>query len=266
MLRPKPWKSTFQTGKGDQSAYSLTPMNILAMDTCFGACSVAVGKTVQEFGTAWHHEFEPRQTGHAEALMPMVERVMGEAELHFSQLERIAVTTGPGSFTGMRIGIAAARAMGVTLGIPVVGLPTLDVMALDAGSAHSNDNADETPALGQHLIIAIDARKDQVYAQQFDGNQHRVNNAAVLSYLEAAELGGLNDVTICGSGAEMVATERRRLGRPVTVKFPSLQPSALSLGMTAVALRDVENFPARPLYLRPPDAKPQDGKSLARAP
>ncbi len=241
-------------------------MNILAMDTCFGACSVAVGRTAQEFETEFCTEFERRQTGHAEALMPMIERVMAEASLKFSDLERIAVTTGPGSFTGMRIGIAAARAMGVTLGIPVVGLPTLEVMALDA--SQTQRNLDETATLGDRLIIAVDARKDQVYVQVFDEKQKRINEPSVLSYSDAASLASAGSVTICGSGAEFVAAERKNLGLPVTVKFVDLQPSALSLGMGAVRLygpETIANFPARPLYLRPPDAKPQDGKSLERA-
>lgn len=233
------------------------------MDTCFGACSVAVGKTVQQYGTAWHPEFELRQAGHAEVLMPMVERVMDQAEMRFSDLERIAVTTGPGSFTGMRIGIAAARAMGVTLGVPVVGIPTLEVMATFAWQTQHDE--DETVKLGDRLIIAVDARKDQVYAQLFDEDQNRLSEAAVLSYEDAAQLVGPDDVTICGSGAQFVAAERRRLGLRATVKFQDLQPSAQSLGIIAVGLRELENYPARPLYLRPPDAKPQDGKSLARA-
>ena len=152
---------------------------------------------------------------------------MDQAEMRFSDLERIAVTTGPGSFTGMRIGIAAARAMGVTLGVPVVGIPTLEVMATFAWQTQHDE--DETVRLGDRLIIAVDARKDQVYAQLFDEDQNRLSEAAVLSYEDAAQLVGPDDVKICGSGAQFVAAERRRLGLRATVKFQDLQPSAQSL-------------------------------------
>jgi tRNA threonylcarbamoyladenosine biosynthesis protein TsaB len=219
-------------------------MNILALDTCFSACSVAVGKTGEGTGTAFYHEFELRQTGQAEVLMPMVERVMREAGQSFSALDRIAVTTGPGSFTGMRIGIAAARAIGVTLGIPVIGVPTLQVMAADLDI--------EGP-----VMIAVEARKDQVYVQLFGGNRKPVTDAQVLSYADAAVLA--KSATVCGSGAGALAL----LNAALKTAHQDLQPNAVAVAKLAIGLD--QSTEARPLYLRPPDAKPQDGKSLQRA-
>ena len=241
-------------------------MNILAMDTCFGACSVAVGPAAQGSAQAFQSAFEVRQTGHAEVLMPMIDVVMSRAGLAFADLQRIAVTTGPGSFTGMRIGIAAARAIGLTLSIPVIGIPTLDVMAHDVWTSSTDQTASGSPTIGP-LLIAVDARKNQVYTQLYDANRASVSQPAVLTYFEAAKLAGEQSVTICGNGASLVAAERNRLGLPTAVKFDDLQPSAVPLAMIAAAIdaTALAQYPARPFYLRPPDAKPQDGKTLVRA-
>jgi tRNA threonylcarbamoyladenosine biosynthesis protein TsaB len=236
-------------------------MNLLALDTCFGACSVAVES--RDRGVM--HEFELRQTGHAEALIPMVERVMARAQLAFSDLDRIAVTTGPGSFTGMRIGIAAARALSLATGAPVMGFSTLDVMAQTARS-NNVACAAGTP-LPARILVAVDARKDQVYAQLF-GGEYSESTAQVLSPEEAAKLIPEGPVALVGSGAAMVAAHVEAHRNDVHMFYPDLQPSALCLVMmasqTAAGTAPFKSTDIRPLYLRPPDAKPQHGKSLPR--
>jgi tRNA threonylcarbamoyladenosine biosynthesis protein TsaB len=218
-------------------------MNILAMDTCFGACSVAVSRDVA--GAALQQsEFERRPTGHAEVLMPMAERVMLSAGISFEQLEAIAVTTGPGSFTGMRIGIAAARALGLALSIPVIGIPTLEAMAHGAEA----DGA---------VLIAVDARNTQVYVQLFGANRRPVTSPQVLSTRDAAHL--TNAATVCGTGATFVVASNPSL----VLGQSDLQPSAVSVAELAATGRYQSD--AKPLYLRAPDAKPQAAKSLARA-
>jgi tRNA threonylcarbamoyladenosine biosynthesis protein TsaB len=236
-------------------------MNILALDTCFGACSVAVKNRDREAV----HEFEVRQTGHAEALMPMVERVMSRTQLAFSDLERIAVTTGPGSFTGMRIGVSAARALSLATGAPVVGFSSLEVMAQ---TARSNFIASGSgAAFPVRILVAVDARKDQVYAQLF-GGEDLESQAQVLSPDEAAKLIPDGPVALVGSGAAMVAAHVNAHRSDVEMHFPSLQPDALCLVIMASQLvlgtPPFKPTDIRPLYLRPPDAKPQDGKSLPR--
>ena len=94
-------------------------MRVLAIDTALEACSVAVLDT--ESADASVHESLPMQRGHAEALMPLIARVLGRARLDFSGIDRIAVTTGPGSFTGLRVGLAAAQGLGIGWGVPVAG-------------------------------------------------------------------------------------------------------------------------------------------------
>ncbi len=100
-------------------------MKILAVDTALGACSVALieGKRT----LAHRHEFMER--GHAEALAPMVEKTMHDAKLEFSSLDRLAVTTGPGTFTGQRVGLAIMRGLRIALHRPLIGITTLAAMA-----------------------------------------------------------------------------------------------------------------------------------------
>lgn len=232
-------------------------MNILALDTCFGACSVAAGRRGQEFSC----EFELRQTGHAEALVPMIERVMALAHLSFSDLDRVAVTTGPGSFTGMRIGIAVARALSLATGVPVAGMPTLDVMAETARHRHALKG--DGPAWPEHVLVAVDARKDQVYVQVFGPNQAATPSAQLLSPQDAACLLPEGQVVMVGSGAHLVAAHLNVNRSGVQTLYPDLQPSALCLALMACEAQ-LCGTRVRPLYLRPPDAKPQDGKSIPR--
>src|SRR5438876_4695058 len=117
-------------------------MNVLAFDTCLGAVSVAVRWQGARDEWLSCDRFELREGGHAERLMPMIAEVMQEAGLAFSDIERIAVTVGPGSFTGVRVGVAAARALALASGITAVGATSLAVMAHQAderlASAHGD--------------------------------------------------------------------------------------------------------------------------------
>ncbi|HVU20591.1 MAG TPA: tRNA (adenosine(37)-N6)-threonylcarbamoyltransferase complex dimerization subunit type 1 TsaB, partial [Rhizomicrobium sp.] len=100
-------------------------MKILAVDTALGACSVAI--TEGDRTLAHCREFMDR--GHAEALAPMVENAMRDANQSFTSLDRLAVTTGPGTFTGQRVGLAFMRALRVALHRPLIGITTLAAMA-----------------------------------------------------------------------------------------------------------------------------------------
>ena len=95
-------------------------MRLLAIDTALAACSAAVLDTAS--GGILASESLPMLRGHAEALIPLLGRVMQQSGLAFADLDRIVVTTGPGSFTGLRVGIAAARGLGVATGVPVAGV------------------------------------------------------------------------------------------------------------------------------------------------
>src|SRR3954452_22236161 len=130
-------------------------MRVLAIDTALGACAAAVLDS--SAGAILSSESLGMQRGHAEAIMPLIARVMDAARCEFAELDRVAVTTGPGSFTGLRVGISAARGIALAAGKPAVGLSTLAGFA--APHIASNDTLP--------VLAAIDARHEHVYMQVF---------------------------------------------------------------------------------------------------
>src|SRR5262249_28362348 len=130
-------------------------MRLLAIDTALEACSAAVLDS--DRGGIIASETLTMGRGHAEAIMPLIARVMDLADVEFASLDRVAVTTGPGSFTGLRVGISATRGIALAAGKPAVGLSTL------AGFAAPLIAEDDST----HVVAAIDARHDHVYLQVF---------------------------------------------------------------------------------------------------
>src|SRR5438128_8131226 len=133
-------------------------MLILAIDTALDACAAAVLDT--DAAKIIAQESLPMKRGHAEALMPLIARVMKLADIAFTSLDRVAVTKGPGSFTGLRVGLSAARGIALAAGRPVVGLTTLTAFAAPIVSENSD----------HPVISAIDARHDHVYFQVVGGD------------------------------------------------------------------------------------------------
>ncbi len=233
-------------------------MNILAFDTCLGAVSVAV--RWRGAGGEWlmRHAHEVRERGHAERLMPMIAETMREAGLAFSDIGRIAATIGPGTFTGVRGGVAAARGLALASGVTTVGATSLAVMA------HQAEERVGASRGGRLLVVAVDARRDAVYLQIFPGaHDDAAEPPLVLSPEEAARRIGPLPVMIVGSGAEPVATAVNAAGGRAEATLVDLQPDARALASMAADL--VPSHPLRPLYLRPPDVKPQADRSLPRA-
>jgi len=219
-------------------------MLILAIDTALDACSAAIldSRSTRVIAS----ESQPMQRGHAEALMPLVARVMGQSGLGFEALDRIAVTTGPGSFTGLRVGLAAARGLALAAGKPVVGLTTLTAFAAPFVSES-----------GAHPIVsAIDARHDHVYLHVVSGNGTtllRPNVVPVDAALQAARFGA---PCLVGNAAGLLAARwPREAPAPVLVE-PRSAPDIVWVAWLGAAVTP-ETAPARPFYLRPPDAKPQ---------
>src|SRR5689334_24996186 len=164
-------------------------MRVLAIDTALEACSVAVLDT--ERAQAHAHESLPMQRGHAEALMPLVERVLARGNFSFSALDRIAVTTGPGSFTGLRVGIAAARGIALATGKPAIGLTTLAAFAAPFIAAD-----DTLP-----VVVAIDARHDHVYLQVFGPGGRTVVAPRVAPLREALRISSTGMPRVTGTAA-----------------------------------------------------------------
>jgi tRNA threonylcarbamoyladenosine biosynthesis protein TsaB len=207
-------------------------LRILAVETALGACSVALldGEKILA------HRFEEMARGHAEALAPMVEAAMAEAGAPFSALGRLAVTTGPGTFTGQRVGLAFMRGLRVALKKPLTGVTTLEAMAAAAQSPR---------------VAAIhDARRDEAYLLLRE-KDHVVYAPAVMPFAEAVEkIRAFGSCTLVGTGAPAV---HDRLGEDF-ILTDIRQPDALWVARLALRQPVSDAVPA-PLYLRSPDAK-----------
>ena len=232
-------------------------MNVLAFDTCFGAVSAAVRWKSARGEWLLREAYEPLTIGHAERLLPMIDDVMDGAGLTYKQLDRIAVTIGPGGFTGLRVGIAAARAMALATGLPVVGLTSLAAMAERA-------NLLLGPARGKRpLMIAVDARRGAFYIQVFGENAgDPLTPPALLEAREAAALLPAGPALIAGSGAAAIKAAAPHTN--IEIVLPDLQPHARQLVLLAPVLSPM--LPVTPLYLRSADAKPSSQPPLSRRP
>ena len=226
-------------------------MRVLAIDTALEACSVAVLDT--ERADLRAHESLPMQRGHAEALMPLVARVLDRVKLDFSVLDRIAVTTGPGSFTGLRVGIAAARGIALASGKPAIGLTTLAAFAAPFIAAD-----DTLP-----VVVAIDARHDHVYLQVFGPGGRTLVAPRVAPLREALRVSSTGAPRITGTAAVKLATLWPAGERPPTKVEQRSAPDINWVARLGAAAADT-GTPPKPLYLRPPDAHPQDAVQLAR--
>jgi tRNA threonylcarbamoyladenosine biosynthesis protein TsaB len=231
-------------------------MNILALDTCFGACSVAVGIGLGGDTPKTAEFFEPMTTGHAERLIPLIGEALAAANLGMGDIGRIAVTHGPGTFTGTRICVAAARALALSGQIPVVSFSSLDVLANHPMIDNSSGN--------RGLLAAMNANRGEAYVQHFDGVTRRPKSQPLLlSFGDAAKLGGGSPMLVVGSAGEAIAAAAAS-GCELTAAYPAILPRIGDILFRAAEGPPLATLP-RPLYLRPPDAKPQDGKSLPRA-
>ncbi|MBK5961083.1 tRNA (adenosine(37)-N6)-threonylcarbamoyltransferase complex dimerization subunit type 1 TsaB [Rhodoplanes elegans] len=226
-------------------------MRVLAIDTALAACSVAVFDLGR--GGVLAHESHLMERGHAEALMPMVARVMSESDLEFTDLDRIVVTLGPGSFTGLRVGVAAARGIALAAGKPVVGLTTLACFA-----APHIASDDRTP-----LLAAIDARHEQVYMQLVGEGGRAVIAPRVASIREAARIATAAPTRLVGSAAALVHAAWMSGARPPLCVDTTPAPDIDWVARLGAVAAETLASP-KPLYLRPPDAKPQDAARVAR--
>lgn len=223
-------------------------MNILALDTSMGVCSAAVLRTGPSARPEMLRETEMVR-GHAEALMPMVEEVLAEADLAPHDLDTIAATQGPGSFTGVRIAIAAARGLALTSGASLYGTDSLTVMAR---RALSEGLGPEGP-----FAVAVDARRGMVYFGLFAPDGSRLDGPALLSPADTAATLTSAVTLAVGSGAALLTEAAAAKNSELLPLLPGLQPGASALAELAAGT-DERTAVLRPLYLRAPDAKPQN--------
>jgi tRNA threonylcarbamoyladenosine biosynthesis protein TsaB len=226
-------------------------MRVLAIDTTLEACSAAVIDT--EHADDATHESIPMVRGHAEALMPLIARVLDRAGVNFEQISRIAVTIGPGSFTGLRVGIAAARGLALAAGKPAVGLSTL------AAYAAPFIAADDTLP----VVAAIDARHDHVYLQVFGPGGRTIVPPRLASLREALRVSATGAPRLVGTAANLLAAAWPPGERAPSAVDPRRAPDIDWVARLGAAAAET-GAPPKPLYLRAPDAQPQDAAQLAR--
>jgi tRNA threonylcarbamoyladenosine biosynthesis protein TsaB len=219
-------------------------MLILAIDTALDACAAAVLDT--DAARLIAQESLAMKRGHAEALMPLIARVIKESGVAFASLDRIAVTTGPGSFTGLRVGLSAARGIGLAANKPVVGLTTLTSYAAPVVSESGE----------QPVISAIDARHDQVYFQVVSGNGSSLIGPCVAPIEEALGASRFGAPHLVGNAARILA-DRWPADAPPPFKVDAQPAPDIAWVAWLGAAVNPNTAPARPFYLRAPDAKPQ---------
>ncbi len=233
-------------------------MKLLAIDTACGACSAAI----QADGAVVAARSRPKRQGHVEARQPMVQAVMDESGLAFGELDLIAVTRGPGSFTGLRTGLAAARGLALALDLPLVAVTTLEAVA-EAASRGAAAAKMEPAAV---ILAAIETRREDLYVQGFSAALEPLDAPRAMSPDAAAEIAGARPTAIAGDGAGRVleAWRANPAGGAPVIGSGAGPDAAIVAGIAA--RRGAGPSPTAeiaPLYLHPPEAtRPAAGGRL----
>ena len=208
-------------------------LTILALDAAGAACSAALWRD----GRVAAYRRRPMQRGHAEALMPLLLEVLAEAGMDFAGLGQIAVGVGPGSFTGIRIALAAARGIGLAAGLPVVGVDSFSAVAAALP---------EPPRPGETLLVVIDSKREALFGQYYDdsltplGEPHVLKPEALLARRPSGPL------LIAGDGAPL-------LPAAVAARIADGDQAVDAIAIARLAAAGKALRQPRPLYLRAPD-------------
>ena len=215
---------------------------LLALDCAGGACSAAVWRD----GAVRARRLELMTRGHAERLVPMIDAVMGEAAVGFADLEAVAVTVGPGGFTGVRIGLATARGLALAAGLPILGVSNFRAVAAAVPEAEWRN---------RELAVLIDAKRAEVYLQVFGAGL--APRAPPVSIRPEGLAGRL------GPGATLFAGDAIEQCRPVIeaawgdsaiIAAPGHADAAWVARLAQAMPRPAAGTPPpEPLYLRAPD-------------
>lgn len=221
-------------------------MTLLAIDCAQRLCAVALYDA--EGGTVLARRDPEIGRGHAELLPGLVEEVFAEAGLSLSDIDRIAVTVGPGSFAGIRVGVAFARGLALSLRVPVAGVSGLFAMAAPLAAKAAAP-----------VMATIDAKRDRIWAIVVGADGGTIAEPAELTAEAAAVLARQLDAAVIGDAAPLI------LAVDAGVKTVDAGPFADIAEVARIgADLDPATHPAEPVYLRAPDAKPQAGFAVAR--
>ena len=227
-------------------------MRILAIDAALPAVSACVADS--DAAEPLASETLAMERGHAEALLPLIERVVAKVEGGFPSIQRVALTVGPGSFTGIRIGLAAGHAIALARRIEIVGVSTLAALAAPRILE---------PFEGV-VAAAIDARHGYVYVAAYGPDGRALLAPRRAGAHEALRALGEGPLELVGSGAALLAREARACGIVARIASEAVAPDiafVARLGLVATPA----DAPARPLYLKSADAKPMAGAGAKAA-
>ena len=217
------------------------PVCLLALDASSGACSAAVWRE----GTVLAERSRTMQRGQAEQIVPMASAVMADAGIAFAALDTVAATRGPGSFTGVRIGLAAARGLALACGKPAIGVTAFEVYA--ALLAAEGD--------GEPGLVVIESGRAEVFAQAFDRDGRALTEAACLLPNDLAAGLPQGDWLLAGTAAERVIPALAEAGHQSVASRACGPLAAAEVARLAAEkpLPEAGAPPPAPLYLRPAD-------------
>ncbi|CAN7260731.1 tRNA (adenosine(37)-N6)-threonylcarbamoyltransferase complex dimerization subunit type 1 TsaB [Pararhizobium sp. LjRoot255] len=221
-------------------------MIVLAIDTAGTGCFAAVFDSTTDNVLASAGADIGR--GHAEQLLAFIDQALAESGKALSDIDRIAVTIGPGSFTGIRVGVAAARGFALALGVPSVGVSILAALARSA--------AEKYP--GRPVLAAMDAKRDELYCQIFEAAGTPRTEAQIVELGDARRLFAGFDGVICGSAT-------RHLTDAPLPDVAQIDVADIGTVARLGVVADPSLGKPSPLYLRGPDVRPQAGFAVARA-
>jgi tRNA threonylcarbamoyladenosine biosynthesis protein TsaB len=215
-------------------------MIVLGLDAAGAGCGVAVRRD----GRVAAARTEPMAQGHAVRLMPLVLEVLAEAGIAPGDIDLFGVTTGPGSFTGLRVGLAAVGGLALGAGRRIVGIPSFDAVLADLG-----------PVAAGMVLVALDGRRVEPFARLFDAAGTPLGEPLCLPAADLAALIPPGPLTIAGDGAHLLL--------PALAARPDVRhagPAAIDPATVARLAEEradqAREGPPPPLYVRPPDAVP----------
>ncbi|MER9657777.1 tRNA (adenosine(37)-N6)-threonylcarbamoyltransferase complex dimerization subunit type 1 TsaB [Mesorhizobium sp. M0152] len=222
-------------------------MRLLAIDCAASLCAACVydaaakrelGRQVLDLGK-----------GHAEHLMAVIAEALKASAIQYGDLGAIAVSVGPGSFTGLRVGVSTARGLALALKIPAIGVTTLEALAAEAAAAFPD----------RPVLAALDAGREEIHAALYDEMSSLTYGPAVITLNDAVAMATENSSVLAGTAARQIAISA---GRAFETGPETATADIVTYARLAAAKGEGER--PKPLYLRGADAKPQAGFMLSR--
>ena len=239
-------RDAVQTPDHDEGTQKPFGPTLLAIDTA----STSLATAVLVNGEVKGELFENMERGQAESLLPFIMQSLREADLDFADIDGIAVTVGPGAFTGMRIGLSTARGLGLARKIPVLGVSSLEAVAYGVS---------ERDHQGRNILVALDSKRNEIFAQAFDARKNPISPPECLGPRQALMLAPPGPTILVGDATARLLTAAANGGGDFFAgTAPGLPRAGNVARIAAQRWKKCESLAPVPLYLRAPDAKRMD--------